>query len=75
MPECENCGAYVTKQYVRVFKPEHVDDPRACPECEDMLRKNGKPIPARSARHAGNAENDGSGKTEIAKHGEAGWSR
>lgn len=38
MPECANCGAFVTSDYVRVFTPDDVDDPRVCPHCEDMIR-------------------------------------
>jgi hypothetical protein len=38
MPECENCGSHVTDRYARVFTPDEVDAPRACPHCEDMTR-------------------------------------
>lgn len=35
-PHCQNCGSFVTKDYVRVFGIDGEDDPRACPaqECD-----------------------------------------
>ncbi len=42
MPECQNCGGFVTAHYVRVFTPADVEEPRACPYCEDLVRDNGK---------------------------------
>ncbi|WP_425601750.1 DUF7563 family protein [Haloplanus pelagicus] len=48
MPECQNCGAHVTEQYVRVFTPDNVDAPRACPRCEDMTRSGSKPRESRT---------------------------
>lgn len=39
MPVCQSCGTVVTRAYVRVFVPEDVDAPRACPRCEDMVRE------------------------------------
>jgi NAD-dependent SIR2 family protein deacetylase len=38
MPECDNCGAVVTAQYVRVFAPTGMDTVRVCPSCPDMVR-------------------------------------
>lgn len=38
MPECQNCGAFVTDGYVRVFEPVGVDRPECCPWCPDMVR-------------------------------------
>lgn len=38
MPECQNCGEFVTKQYVRVFSPPGEDGARICPACEDKTR-------------------------------------
>lgn len=38
MPECQNCGSHVTTVYVRVFTPDSIDEPRVCPNCEDMTR-------------------------------------
>lgn len=38
MQQCQNCGGWVTDQYVRVFVPEEIDQPRACPSCPDMIR-------------------------------------
>lgn len=39
MPECQNCGSFVTERYVRVFEPTGISDPRACPHCDDMVRR------------------------------------
>jgi hypothetical protein len=39
VPECQNCGAFVTERYLKVFEPEEVTSPRACPHCEDMVRR------------------------------------
>ena len=38
MPECRNCGEFVTEQYVRVFAPTGFDTVRVCPHCEGLLR-------------------------------------
>jgi len=43
MPECQNCGSHVTDQYARVFTPDGVENPRACPRCEDMTRAGAEP--------------------------------
>lgn len=50
MPECANCGSFVTADYVRVFTPEGVDAPRACPSCPDKVRAHGDVRDARAAR-------------------------
>lgn len=50
MPECQNCGGFVTAQYARVFTPTGVDQPRVCPDCEDLMRDNGDIREARSPR-------------------------
>ncbi|AEM56946.1 MULTISPECIES: DUF7563 family protein [Haloarcula] len=52
MPECQNCGEFVTEQYVRVFTPEAVEGhgPRVCPNCEDKLRDGADVREARSSR-------------------------
>jgi len=51
MPECENCGAFVTADYARVFSPDDVDGVRTCPRCPDKIRgKGGEPRDARSQR-------------------------
>jgi len=43
MPNCQNCGAAVSKRYVRVVTPRDVDEPLGCPRCPDMTRdKNGR---------------------------------
>ena len=51
MPECQNCGSFVTREYVRVFTPEGEADPRVCPRCEDMVRDGNDVREARSKRH------------------------
>ena len=38
MPECQNCGSFVTAAYARVFTPNGIDEPRVCPQCEDKIR-------------------------------------
>lgn len=49
MPECENCGSFVTPDYVRVFSPDGTV--RTCPYCPDKIRgKGGEPRDARSTR-------------------------
>jgi hypothetical protein len=52
MPECQNCGEFVTEQYVRVFTPEasEAHGPRVCPNCEDKLRDGADVREARSSR-------------------------
>jgi NAD-dependent SIR2 family protein deacetylase len=51
MPECQNCGSFVTNEYVRVFTPNGMDNPRVCPGCEDMVRDGADVREARSRRH------------------------
>lgn len=50
MPECQNCGNHVTKDYKRVRG--HPDAPpgkvKACPHCEDMVREGSTVRKARS---------------------------
>lgn len=50
MPECQNCGSFVTEAYVRVFAPTGVDSPRVCPDCEDLIRDGAQIREARSSR-------------------------
>lgn len=50
MPKCQNCGAFVTKVYARVFTPPGIDNPRVCPECEDKVRDGADVRDARSTR-------------------------
>ncbi|MFB6146151.1 MAG: hypothetical protein ABEJ08_00505 [Halobacteriaceae archaeon] len=50
MPECQNCGSFVTEQYVRVFAPDGHDQPRVCPHCEDVIRDGAEIREARSTR-------------------------
>lgn len=55
MPECGNCGGHVTDDYVRVFTPDFVDQPRVCPNCEDKIRDGNGVRDARSTRDTGTA--------------------
>ncbi|WP_449240089.1 DUF7563 family protein [Candidatus Halobonum tyrrellensis] len=41
MPDCDNCGGFVTERYVRVFAPTGRTSVRACPQCEDAVRSGG----------------------------------
>lgn len=50
MPQCENCGSFVTGQYVRVFAPDEMDTVRVCPKCEDMVRDGANIREAHAAR-------------------------
>lgn len=52
MPECQNCGSFVTAQYVRVFTPDGEDCPRVCPDCPDKLRDGADVREARSTRRS-----------------------
>lgn len=54
MSDCENCGEFVTDQYVRVFAPTGMDTVRVCPNCEDKLRDGGEVREAQSPRHTHN---------------------
>jgi hypothetical protein len=36
--QCQNCGNEVSKRYVDVFAPDSADQPRCCPDCEDLVR-------------------------------------
>jgi len=36
--ECQNCGSAVSAQYVKVNEPDGVEQPRCCPNCEDLVR-------------------------------------
>ena len=49
MPECGNCGSFVTQRYVRVFTPEETDNPRVCPYCDDLVRDGNTVRQARSS--------------------------
>lgn len=50
MARCQNCGAFVTDAYARVFTPSGVDQPRACPDCPDKIRDGAEIRDARSPR-------------------------
>ncbi|WP_168191206.1 MULTISPECIES: DUF7563 family protein [Haloprofundus] len=51
MPECANCGAFVTRAYARVFTPDEVENPRVCPRCDDMVRDGATVRKARAPRN------------------------
>ncbi|WP_418281436.1 DUF7563 family protein [Halorubrum sp. DTA98] len=50
MPTCQNCDAFVTRDYVRVFAPNGVERPRVCPDCEDLVRDGADVREARATR-------------------------
>jgi NAD-dependent SIR2 family protein deacetylase len=50
MPECQNCGSFVTEAYVRVFAPEERENPRVCPNCENLVRDGATVREARAKR-------------------------
>jgi hypothetical protein len=50
MPTCKGCGSTVSKSYVRVFSPDELDRPRACPNCPDKVRTGGEIRDARAVR-------------------------
>jgi len=50
MPECNNCGSFVTEAYARVFTPDGIEQPRVCPNCEDKIRDGADVRKARSTR-------------------------
>ncbi|SFG36131.1 hypothetical protein SAMN04488063_1801 [Halopelagius inordinatus] len=52
MPECQNCGSFVTPAYARVFAPTEMEDPRVCPYCDDMVRDGADVRKARSPRNS-----------------------
>ena len=52
MPDCQNCGAFVTQDYARVFTPTNADQPRVCPRCEDKIRDGAEVREARSPRRS-----------------------
>ncbi|MGN8215933.1 DUF7563 family protein [Halococcus salifodinae] len=51
MPECQNCEAFVTDQYVRVFAPTGMESVRVCPNCPGKVREGADVRDARSPRH------------------------
>lgn len=51
MPTCDNCESFVTAQYVKVFTPPDVDQPRACPRCPDKVRSGAEVRDARAERN------------------------
>lgn len=53
MSECQNCGGFVTEQYVRVFAPAGMDTVRVCPNCPDKLRDGAEIREAKTSRTRG----------------------
>jgi NAD-dependent SIR2 family protein deacetylase len=56
MPECRNCGEFVTEQYVRVFAPTGMDTVRVCPNCPGMVREGAEVREARTPRNKSNRQ-------------------
>lgn len=50
MPNCLNCGAFVTERYARLFAPVDFDTVRVCPRCDDEARDGATVREARSNR-------------------------
>jgi hypothetical protein len=50
MPDCRNCGGFVTDRYVQVFAPTGFETVRVCPNCEDKLREGAEVREAHSPR-------------------------
>ncbi|WP_254768280.1 DUF7563 family protein [Salinilacihabitans rarus] len=36
---CSNCGAHLDKKFTRVFEPDEEGAPRACPNCDNLVRE------------------------------------
>jgi hypothetical protein len=49
-PRCQNCGTQVTQDYVRVFAPDGIENPRMCPSCPDLVRDGSDVRRARSSK-------------------------
>jgi len=54
-PACQNCGAFVTSDYVRVFADDGDSGVECCPHCEDRRRDGGGWQPARAPRERGHS--------------------
>lgn len=54
MAECDNCGAFVSDQYVRVFAPTGMETVRVCPACPDMVRESGGDVREAKSPRRGN---------------------
>ncbi|MDQ2072869.1 hypothetical protein RBH20_10030 [Haloarcula sp. H-GB4] len=68
MPECQNCGAHVTDDYVRVFEPAGTTEPRCCPNCEDLIR-DGPDVRNARAKRQGNGKDPVSYDSDLATDG------
>ena len=52
MGECENCGGYVSHDYIRVFAPEGRENSvRMCVNCDDLVRDGNDVRTARAVRN------------------------
>jgi len=56
MPQCQNCESHVTEDYVRVFAPNGVENPRCCPNCDDKIREGADVRDARAHRGGDGSE-------------------
>lgn len=56
MPECQNCGSVVSKQFVRVFSPNEDHGPRVCPHCPDKVR-DGREVRDAASPRRGDSSN------------------
>jgi hypothetical protein len=50
MPYCNNCDSFVSADYSRVFSSNPDGNVDVCPNCEDLVRADGKPRNARGPR-------------------------
>ncbi|ERG96110.1 MAG: hypothetical protein J07HQW2_02579 [Haloquadratum walsbyi J07HQW2] len=50
MSQYENCDPFVIMEYVRMFSPEKINRPRACPNCKDKTRDGASVCEARDTR-------------------------
>ena len=56
MSECQNCGGFVTEQYVRVFAPSGMETVRVCQNCPDKLRDGAEIREATTSRRRGDRD-------------------
>jgi hypothetical protein len=66
MPECQNCGEFVSETYVRVRARDQLDGVHCCPHCPDRIWDGSKIREARSVRRSGNADWNTDHSTEVA---------
>lgn len=58
-PQCQNCGAHVTRDYERVYAPREDEGVRCCPRCPDIVRRGRDVREAKAPRRAGGNEKPG----------------